>query len=89
MSLEYLASIGNAHFPLVVRTVRDIDNIRLLKAAEMVTASVSPAALNAVDDEEAQAVVFGLTERGELALRAAQMPPESPLRRGHDDLLDA
>ncbi|WP_399683782.1 hypothetical protein [Xenophilus sp.] len=81
MSLEYLASIVKARFPLVVRRVSDVDNVRLLKAAELVTASVPQGPLNTPDGAEAEAVVFGITERGELALRSRRLP-EAPLRRG-------
>ncbi|MFT4265623.1 MAG: hypothetical protein QM586_00125 [Xenophilus sp.] len=35
--LEYLASIVEARFPLVVRRVGDVDSVRLLKAAELIT----------------------------------------------------
>jgi len=87
MSLEYLASIVTARFPLVVRRVRDVDNVRLLKAAELITASVPHGPLNNGGDSEAEAVVFGITERGELALRSHRLP-EAPLTRGRQRLDD-
>jgi|GEM_PF-2036938 len=82
MSLEYLARLEKARFPLVVKQATDIDSVCLLKAAEMITASVAREPRPAAVGEDSHAVVFGITERGELALRGAMMPPEAPLRRG-------
>lgn len=88
MSLQFLARIVNARFPLVVRLPTEVDTVRLLKAAELITASVAHAAADARSPAKRQpeAVVFGLTERGELAAREAQAPAEAPLRRGRPRL---
>lgn len=62
----------------------------MLKAAEVITASVPHGPLNTAFGIEGEAVVFGLTERGERALRTAAPPPEAPLQRGRhasDDFL--
>ncbi|KQP22000.1 hypothetical protein [Pseudorhodoferax sp. Leaf267] len=82
MSLDYLAKLENAHFPLLVRTASEVDKVRVLKAAEVITASVPHGPLNTPMSPEGEAVVFGLTERGERALRAAAPPPEAPLQLG-------
>ena len=81
MSLEYLSSIERSRFPLVVRKARDVDSVRLLKAAELITASIPYGPLNRGLGDDAEAVVFGITERGECALRQRHLP-EGPLRRG-------
>jgi hypothetical protein len=88
MSLNYLARIANARFPLVVTQARDIDSVLILKAAEMITASVPRGPMNEAADANGQAVVFGLTEHGEFALKRSQLPPEAPLQRGRADLAD-
>lgn len=82
MSLEFLTRIVHARFPLVVRRRDDVDKVRLLKAAELITASIPHGAPNAGFGEEVEAVVFGVTERGELVAREARAPAEAPLRRG-------
>lgn len=84
MSLEFLTRIvAHARFPLVVRRSSDVDKVRLLKAAELITASVPRGRQNAgYGEDDAEAVVFGVTERGELAVREARAPAEAPLRRG-------
>lgn len=82
MSLEFLAGIVNARFPLTVRHPVEVDKVRLLKAAELITASVPPDWRNAGLPSDSAAVVFGVTERGETAARQACPPPEGPLRRG-------
>ncbi|WP_225784378.1 hypothetical protein [Xenophilus sp. Marseille-Q4582] len=83
MSMEFLNRlIRNARFPLVVRHRDDVDQVRLLKAAELITASVPRSPLNSGFGDEAEAVVFGVTERGELVAREAKAPAEPPLRRG-------
>ena len=87
MSLDYLASIEASRFPLVVRQARDVDNVRLLKAAELITASIPYGPLNGGPDDDAEAVVFGLTERGERVLRTRRLP-EAPLHRGRRPLDD-
>ena len=87
MSLDFLASIEQSLFPLVVRKPRDVDNVRVLKAAELITASIPYGPLNRGIGDDAEAVVFGLTERGELALRQRRLP-ESPIRRGRRPLDD-
>lgn len=90
MSLDYLAKLEHAHFPLLVRKASDVDKVRVLKAAEVITASVPHGPLNSAFGIDGEAVVFGLTERGERALRAAAPPPEPPLQRGRptrDDFL--
>lgn len=81
MSLEFLARIARARFPLVIRRRQELDSVRLLKAAELITASVPHSPLNSGFGDEAEAVVFGVTERGELAVREAKAPAEAPLRR--------
>lgn len=89
MPLDYLARLESARFPLLVRTAADVDKVRVLKAAEFITASVPQGVLNAPFAEEGEAVVFGLTERGESALRMHAPPPEAALQRGRrmlDDL---
>lgn len=82
MPLDYLARLENARFPLLVRRAVDVDKVRVLKAAEFITASVPVGDLNAPLAEEGEAVIFGLTERGERALRQATPPPEAALQRG-------
>lgn len=83
MSLEFLTRIvAHARFPMVVRRSTDVDKVRLLKAAELITASVPRSRENSGFGEDAEAVVFGVTERGELAVREAKAPAEAPLRRG-------
>ncbi|HVR48444.1 MAG TPA: hypothetical protein VMS38_01810 [Pseudorhodoferax sp.] len=88
MPLDYLAQLKRAHFPLLVRKASDVDKVRVLKAAEFITASVPLGPLNTPFGEDGEAVVFGLTERGELVLRDASPPPEGPLRRGRSAALD-
>lgn len=88
MSLEFLAHIVNARFPLVVRHTKEVDTVRLLKAAELITASVPRPPLDSQMGDVAEAVVFGVTERGELAVREAKAPAEAPLRRGRPRLDD-
>lgn len=82
MALDYLARLEHARFPLLVRQASDVDKVRVLKAAEFITASVPYGPLNTAFGEEGEAVIFGLTERGEQALRNPQPPSEAPLRRG-------
>lgn len=82
MPLDYLARLERARFPLLVRKASEVDKVRVLKAAEYITASVPLGPLNTAFGEEGEAVVFGLTERGEHALRRATPPPEAPLQRG-------
>lgn len=81
MSLEFLTRIARARFPLVIRRRHEVDSVRLLKAAELITASVPHSPLNSGFGDEAEAVVFGVTERGELAVREAKAPAEAPLQR--------
>ncbi|MDQ7958500.1 MAG: hypothetical protein REJ24_14750 [Rhodocyclaceae bacterium] len=88
MSLDYLARIEKARFPLVVRHSHEVDSVRLLKAAELITASVPRGTLNLAFSTEGEAVVFGLTELGERVLRQSRLPPEAPLRRGRAPLDD-
>ena len=88
MSLDYLARIEKARFPLVVRRSHDVDSVRLLKAAQFITASVPRGMLNVARSDEGEAVVFGLTELGEQVLRQSRLPPEAPLRRGRRPLDD-
>ncbi|KQP19365.1 hypothetical protein [Pseudorhodoferax sp. Leaf265] len=88
MPLDYLARLERARFPLLVRKASDVDKVRVLKAAEYITASVPLGPLNTAFGEEGEAVIFGLTERGESALRGAMAPPEAPLQRGRRDSLD-
>jgi hypothetical protein len=88
MPLDYLARLERARFPLLVRKASDVDKVRVLKAAEYITASVPLGPLNTAFGEEGEAVIFGLTERGESALRGAMAPPEAPLRLGRRDSLD-
>ena len=88
MSLDYLARIEKARFPLVVRHAHEVDSVRLLKAAELITASVPRGALNRALSDEGEAVVFGLTELGERVLRESHLPPEAPLQRGRHPLDD-
>lgn len=88
MSLDYLAHLEKARFPLVVRRSHEVDTVRVLKAAELITASVPQGRLNAAFSDEGEAVVFGLTERGERVLREAQPPAEAPLQRGRHPLDD-
>lgn len=90
MSLDYLAKLQHAHFPLLVRRASDVDQVRVLKAAEAITASVPHGPLNTAFGLDGEAVVFGLTERGQHLLRTAAPPPEAPLQRGRalrDDFL--
>lgn len=82
MPLDYLARLENARFPLLVRRASDVDKVRVLKAAEFITASVPQGPLNTAFSDEGEAVIFGLTERGERALRDPMPPSEAPLRRG-------
>lgn len=88
MPLDYLARLEQARFPLLVRKASDVDKVRVLKAAEFITASVPLGPLNTAFGEDGEAVVFGLTERGEHALRTAAPPPEAPLQRGRRVPLD-
>ena len=82
MTMEFLTRIVHARFPLVVRRSSEVDSVRLLKAAELITASVPRIPLNSGFGDMAEAVVFGVTERGELVAREAKAPAEPPLRRG-------
>lgn len=88
MPLDYLARLERARFPLLVRKASEVDKVRVLKAAEFITASVPLEPLNSAFGDEGEAVVFGLTERGELALRNDMPPAEAPLRRGRRDTPD-
>ncbi|SIQ88190.1 hypothetical protein [Pseudacidovorax sp. RU35E] len=80
MSLEYLARIQNERFPLAVRQTAEVDHVLLLKAAQLITASV-PAAGPFGPGSAREAVVFGITELGLRSLRQATLPPEQPLHR--------
>jgi hypothetical protein len=88
MALDYLAQLERKQFPLLVRKASDVDKVRVLKAAEFITASVPRGPLNGASSELGEAVVFGLTERGEHALRHAAPPPEAPLQRGRQRLTE-
>ncbi len=70
MPIEFLADIEKRRFPLVVRTMAEVDKVRVLKAAEMLTAAIPPCAYE--DDgtpHQSAAIVFGLTEGGARAVR--------------------
>ncbi|WP_206597302.1 hypothetical protein [Pseudacidovorax intermedius] len=80
MSLEYLARIENERFPLAVRQPAELDHVLLLKAAQLITASVPPAGPFGAGTAR-EAVVFGITELGVRTLRQSGLPPEAPLHR--------
>lgn len=80
MSLEFLIRIARGRFPLVIRQRSEIDKVRLLKAAELITASIPSTPLNSQADDAIEAVVFGVTERGALVAREEKAPPEPPFR---------
>ncbi|MBP6893687.1 hypothetical protein ABIC63_000385 [Pseudacidovorax sp. 1753] len=80
MSLEYLARIEKERFPLAVRQTAEVDHVLLLKAAQLITASV-PAVGPFGPGSAREAVVFGITELGLRTLRQSTLPPEAPLHR--------
>lgn len=63
--MDYLRSIENVSFPLHVEDQQAIDCIYVLRAAELVTADISP---TFVMGDYKFAVVTGITPKGRAAL---------------------
>lgn len=72
MSMEFLRTIAEQRLPYVVHTPADIDRLRVLRAAELVTAFIPPA--DHASDARAirqLAQVESITAKGMLALNKA------------------
>ena len=72
MSMEFLRVIAEQKLPYVVHTPADIDRVRVLRAAELVTAFIPPSG-RAPDDRAIRhlAQVESITAKGKLALNKA------------------
>jgi hypothetical protein len=72
MSMEFLRVIAEQKLPYVVHTPADIDRLRVLRAAELVTAFIPPAS-RAPDGRAIRqlAQVESITAKGRLALNKA------------------
>lgn len=72
MSMEFLRTIAEQKLPYVLHTPADIDRLRVLRAAELVTAFIPPS--ERASDERAirqLAQVESITAKGRLALNKA------------------
>jgi hypothetical protein len=72
MSMEFLRIIAEQKLPYVVHTPADIDRLRVLRAAELVTAFIPPS--NRASESRAirqLAQVESITVKGQLALNKA------------------
>ena len=72
MSMEFLRAISEQKLPFVIHTPADIDRVRVLRAAELVTAFIPPS--KHAPDERAihqLAQVESITAKGRLALNKA------------------
>lgn len=72
MSMEFLRVLSEQRLPYVVHTPADIDRLRVLRAAELVTAFIPPS--HHAPDERAihqLAQVESITAKGKLALNKA------------------
>jgi len=72
MSMEFLRVISEQRLPYVVHTAADIDRLRVLRAADLVTAFIPPS--GRASDERAirqLAQVESITAKGKLALNKA------------------
>ncbi|MBB4220470.1 hypothetical protein [Variovorax guangxiensis] len=72
MSMEFLRVIAEQKLPYVIHTPADIDRLRVLRAAELVTAFIPPS--ERTPDERAirqLAQVESITAKGMLALNKA------------------
>jgi len=72
MSMEFLRVLSEQKLPYVVHTPADIDRLRVLRAAELVTAFIPPSA-HAPDERAIHqlAQVESITTKGRLALNKA------------------
>ncbi|MDQ0571429.1 hypothetical protein QFZ42_003263 [Variovorax paradoxus] len=72
MSMEFLRVIAEQKLPYVVHTPAEIDRVRVLRAAELVTAFIPPSS-QAPDDRAIRhlAQVESITAKGKLALNKA------------------
>ncbi|MDP9606672.1 hypothetical protein ABL840_11865 [Variovorax sp. NFACC27] len=72
MSMEFLRAIAEQKLPYVIHTPADIDRVRVLRAAELVTAFIPPSD-RAPDVRAIQqlAQVESITAKGRLALNKA------------------
>ncbi|MDH6595233.1 hypothetical protein M2165_005122 [Variovorax sp. TBS-050B] len=72
MSMEFLRVIAEQKLPYVVHTPADIDRLRVLRAAELVTAFIPPSSHGADGRAIRQlAQVESITAKGMLALNKA------------------
>ena len=73
MSMEFLRVIAEQKLPYVVHTPADIDRVRVLRAAELVTAFIPPSSGHAPDERAIRhlAQVESITAKGMLALNKA------------------
>ena len=73
MSMEFLRVIAEQRLPYVIHTPADIDRLRVLRAAELVTAFIPPSATHTPDDRAIRhlAQVDSITAKGKLALNKA------------------
>jgi len=73
MSMEFLRVIAEQKLPYVVHTPADIDRVRVLRAAELVTAFIPPSTGHAPGDRAIRhlAQVESITAKGMLALNKA------------------
>jgi hypothetical protein len=71
--MEFLRVIAEQKLPYVVHTPADIDRVRVLRAAELVTAFIPPSTGHAPDDRAIRhlAQVESITAKGMLALNKA------------------
>lgn len=72
MSMEFLRVIAEQKLPYVIHTTADIDRLRVLRAAELVTAFIPPS--DRAPDARAirqLAQVESITAKGKLALNKA------------------
>lgn len=72
MSMEFLRAIAEQKLPYVIHTPADIDRVRVLRAAELVTAFIPPS--DRASDVRAirqLAQVESITAKGRLALNKA------------------
>lgn len=72
MSMEFLRVIAEQKLPFVIHTQADIDRLRVLRAAELVTAFIPPSSSMPGDRAIRHlAQVESITVKGQLALNKA------------------